>query len=119
MLCCQVCRNQCLFQIASRGIVEVNVCLIFLLCIVEKLMPNMRQKVFCQITQHLLENYEMWKKVIAEEAQSQTKPNKASEPILAIREEEEETISKDKEQKTKEEEKDQQYEASIDDEQTE
>lgn len=80
-------------------------------------MPNMRQKVFCQITQHLLENYEMWKKVIAE-AQSQTKPNKASEPILAIREEEEETISKDKEQKTKEE-KDQQYEASIDDEQTE
>ncbi|XP_058272848.1 cGMP-inhibited 3',5'-cyclic phosphodiesterase 3A isoform X3 [Hemibagrus wyckioides] len=85
----------------------------------QKLMPNMRQKVFCQITQHLLENYEMWKKVIAEEAQSQTKPNKASEPILAIREEEEETISKDKEQKTKEEEKDQQYEASIDDEQTE
>ncbi|KAK3517934.1 hypothetical protein QTP70_027906 [Hemibagrus guttatus] len=86
----------------------------------QKLMPNMRQKVFCQITQHLLENYEMWKKVIAEEAQSQTKPNKASEPILAIHEEEEETISKEKEQKTEEEKKEeQQYEASIDNEQTE
>ncbi|XP_060759838.1 cGMP-inhibited 3',5'-cyclic phosphodiesterase 3A isoform X2 [Neoarius graeffei] len=62
----------------------------------QKLMPKMRQKVFCQITQYLLENHEMWKKVIAEEEQSQTKPNKASDPILAIHEEEEETISKDK-----------------------
>lgn len=91
-------------------------------------MPNMRQKVFCQISQHLLENYEMWKKVIAEEAQSQTKPNKASDPILAIHEEEEETISKDKEQKVagdqiwpaeKAMEEEQQYEASVDNEQTE
>ncbi|KAK2832620.1 hypothetical protein Q7C36_016082 [Tachysurus vachellii] len=94
----------------------------------QKLMPNMRQKVFCQISQHLLENYEMWKKVIAEEAQSQTKPNKASDPILAIHEEEEETISKDKEQKVagdqiwpaeKAMEEEQQYEASVDNEQTE
>ncbi|KAI5617744.1 cGMP-inhibited 3',5'-cyclic phosphodiesterase A isoform X2, partial [Silurus asotus] len=62
----------------------------------QKLMPKMRQKVFCQITQYLLENHEMWKKVIAEETQHQTKTNKASDPILAIHEEEEETISKDK-----------------------
>ncbi|XP_026799268.2 cGMP-inhibited 3',5'-cyclic phosphodiesterase 3A isoform X2 [Pangasianodon hypophthalmus] len=94
----------------------------------QKLMPNMRQKVFCQITQYLLENHEMWKKVIAEEAQSQTKPNKASDPILAIHEEEEETISKDKptvdqEQKTEGGEiwpsEEQRYDASIEDEQTE
>lgn len=62
-------------------------------------MPKMRQKVFCQITQYLLENHEMWKKIIAkkeeEVAPSQTKPNKSSEPILAIHEEEEETIGKD------------------------
>lgn len=91
-------------------------------------MPKMRQKVFCQITQYLLENHEMWKKVIAEEAQSQTKPNKASDPILAIHEEEEETISKDKltedqEQQTEGGEKwpaeEQRYQASIEDEQTE
>lgn len=67
-------------------------------------MPKMRQKVFCQISQYLLENHEMWKKVIAEEAQSQTKQSKASDPILAIDEEEEETISnkptEDQEQQT-------------------
>lgn len=87
-------------------------------------MPKMRQKVFCQITQYLLENYEMWKKVIAEEAQSQTKPNKASDPILAIHEEEEETISKDKPTEDQEQKIDggeiwpaeeQRYEASIED----
>ncbi|XP_017350073.1 cGMP-inhibited 3',5'-cyclic phosphodiesterase 3A isoform X1 [Ictalurus punctatus] len=90
----------------------------------QKLMPKMRQKVFCQITQYLLENYEMWKKVIAEEAQSQTKPNKASDPILAIHEEEEETISKDKPTEDQEQKIDggeiwpaeeQRYEASIED----
>lgn len=88
----------------------------------------MRQKVFCQITQYLLENHEMWKKVIAEEeAQSQTNPSKASDPILAIHEEEEETINKDKptedqEQKTEGEKwpaEEQQNEASIEDEKTE
>lgn len=115
---------------ASSGVVKVMAKIMLLLSVAEKLMPKMRQKVFCQITQHLLENYEMWKKVIAEETQSQTKPNKASDPILAIREEEEETISKDKEQKgeedqicvTEEEEekrKEKQYKASVDDEQTE
>lgn len=58
-------------------------------------MPKKRQKVFCQITQHLLENHEMWRKVITEEAQSQIEEEeslchiKASEPILAIHEEEE------------------------------
>lgn len=88
-------------------------------------MPKMRQKVFCQITQYLLENHEMWKKVIAEEAQSQAKPSKASDPILAIDEEEEEMISKDKpiEDQERRGEKqpaeEQPYEASIEDEQTE
>ncbi|XP_035384631.1 cGMP-inhibited 3',5'-cyclic phosphodiesterase A isoform X2 [Electrophorus electricus] len=66
----------------------------------QKLMPKKRQKVFCQITQHLLENHEMWKKVIAEENQGQTDEEQSSclsnpsEPILAIHEEEEETGSK-------------------------
>ncbi|XP_046729283.1 cGMP-inhibited 3',5'-cyclic phosphodiesterase A isoform X2 [Silurus meridionalis] len=94
----------------------------------QKLMPKMRQKVFCQITQYLLENHEMWKKVIAEETQHQTKTNKASDPILAIHEEEEETISKDKPTEDKEQNteggeiwstEEQQYEAPIKDEQTE
>ncbi|TSM20256.1 cGMP-inhibited 3',5'-cyclic phosphodiesterase A [Bagarius yarrelli] len=88
----------------------------------QKLMLKMRQKVFCQITQHLLENYEMWKKVIAEEAQSQIMPNKASEPILAIREEEEETISKDKKTEGNQilpAEVEEEYEATLDDGQTE
>uniref|UniRef100_A0A8C9RJM0 Phosphodiesterase n=1 Tax=Scleropages formosus TaxID=113540 RepID=A0A8C9RJM0_SCLFO len=58
-----------------------------------------QQKVFCQITQHLLENHEMWKKVIAEEEGKQgpaeldgkESPHLGvpSEPILSIREEEE------------------------------
>uniref|UniRef100_A0AAY4D418 Phosphodiesterase n=2 Tax=Denticeps clupeoides TaxID=299321 RepID=A0AAY4D418_9TELE len=57
----------------------------------QKRAPKTRRKVFCQITQHLLENHEMWKKVIAEESQSQTE-----EPILAISEEEE-PVSKEEE----------------------
>ncbi|XP_073418449.1 cGMP-inhibited 3',5'-cyclic phosphodiesterase 3A isoform X2 [Dendrobates tinctorius] len=55
-----------------------------------------RQKVFCQITQHLMENHNMWKKVMEEEQRSEA-PEKeaaplhpASEQIAAIREEEEE-----------------------------
>lgn len=91
-------------------------------------MPKMRQKVFCQITQYLLENHEMWKKVIAEEAQSQAKPSKASDPILAIDEEEEETISKDKPREGQEKltgggetcpAEEQPYEATVEDEKTE
>uniref|UniRef100_A0A3P9IZG4 Phosphodiesterase n=1 Tax=Oryzias latipes TaxID=8090 RepID=A0A3P9IZG4_ORYLA len=59
-----------------------------------------RRKVFCQITQHLLENHEMWKKVIEkeeEEAQNAGQGtdsvhlNNVSEPILVIDEEEEES----------------------------
>lgn len=56
---------------------------------------------FCQITQHLLDNHEMWKKVIAEEAQKQDQGaesvhlNNAAEPILAIHEEEEESGSRE------------------------
>ncbi|XP_037307312.2 cGMP-inhibited 3',5'-cyclic phosphodiesterase 3A-like isoform X2 [Pungitius pungitius] len=60
-----------------------------------------RRKVFCQITYHLLENHEMWKKVIAEEAQQQDQGaesvhlNNVAEPILAIHEEEEEPGSRE------------------------
>ncbi|MEQ2308044.1 hypothetical protein AMECASPLE_024220, partial [Ameca splendens] len=61
-----------------------------------------RRKVFCQITQHLLENHEMWKCVIATEA-SETQGEKANclgnpvDSITAIREEEEEPASKEDE----------------------
>ncbi|XP_076861693.1 cGMP-inhibited 3',5'-cyclic phosphodiesterase 3A isoform X3 [Brachyhypopomus gauderio] len=63
----------------------------------QKLMPKRRQKVFCQISQHLLENHNMWEKVIAEENQGQTDTEQSSclsnppEPALTIEEEEEET----------------------------
>ncbi|XP_070761898.1 cGMP-inhibited 3',5'-cyclic phosphodiesterase 3A [Enoplosus armatus] len=62
-----------------------------------------RRKVFCQITQHLLENHEMWKRVIAAEAQEEAQkedPNCISsptDPITAIHEEEEEQASKEEE----------------------
>nr|XP_046249569.1 cGMP-inhibited 3',5'-cyclic phosphodiesterase A-like isoform X3 [Scatophagus argus] len=67
----------------------------------QKAAPKKRRKVFCQITQHLLENHEMWKKVIAEEAQKQGQGaesvhlNNVAEPILAIHEEEEEPGSRE------------------------
>lgn len=67
----------------------------------EKATPKKRRKVFCQITQHLLENHEMWKKVIAEENQKQAQGaepvhlNNVAEPILAIHEEEEESGSRE------------------------
>ncbi|KAF6718753.1 cGMP-inhibited 3',5'-cyclic phosphodiesterase A [Oryzias melastigma] len=63
-----------------------------------------RRKVFCHITQHLLENHEMWKKVIEkeeEEAQSAGQGtdsvhlNNVAEPILVIDEEEEESGSRE------------------------
>uniref|UniRef100_A0A671XB99 Phosphodiesterase n=1 Tax=Sparus aurata TaxID=8175 RepID=A0A671XB99_SPAAU len=60
-----------------------------------------RRKAFCQITQHLMENHEMWKKVITEEAQKQAQGaesvhlNNVAEPILAIHEEEEEPGSRE------------------------
>ncbi|XP_014859086.1 PREDICTED: cGMP-inhibited 3',5'-cyclic phosphodiesterase A-like [Poecilia mexicana] len=62
-----------------------------------------RRKVFCQITQHLLENHEMWKRVIAAEASEETQEEKAScldkpvDSITAIREEEEEQEQASKE----------------------
>uniref|UniRef100_A0A3B5PUK9 Phosphodiesterase n=1 Tax=Xiphophorus maculatus TaxID=8083 RepID=A0A3B5PUK9_XIPMA len=68
--------------------------------------PKKRRKVFCQITQHLLENHKMWKKVIEEESQNEEQGtesahfNKVAEPILAIDEEEEESGSRE-EQKRK------------------
>ncbi|XP_059191269.1 cGMP-inhibited 3',5'-cyclic phosphodiesterase 3A-like [Centropristis striata] len=67
----------------------------------QKATPKKRRKAFCQITHHLLENHEMWKKVIAEEAQKQPQGaesvhlNNVAEPILAIHEEEEEPGSRE------------------------
>lgn len=67
----------------------------------EKAASKKRRKAFCQITHHLLENHEMWKKVIAEEAQKQGQGaesvhlNNVAEPILAIHEEEEEPGSRE------------------------
>ncbi|KAM7414835.1 hypothetical protein PAMA_019586 [Pampus argenteus] len=67
----------------------------------QKAGPKRRRKVFCQITHHILENHEMWKKVIAEEAQKQGQGsesvhlNNVAEPILAIHEEEEEPGSRE------------------------
>ncbi len=87
---------------------------------VEKPAPKKRRKVFCQITQHLLENHEMWKKVIAEESQSQTEGEESTcltntpEPILAIDEEEEEPGSKEEE--TTEEEEEEEEESPVPDE---
>ncbi|XP_029953175.1 cGMP-inhibited 3',5'-cyclic phosphodiesterase A-like isoform X1 [Salarias fasciatus] len=67
----------------------------------QKTSPKKRRKVFCQITHHLMENHEMWKKVIAEETQKQgggaesVLLNNVGEPILAIHEEEEESGSRE------------------------
>ncbi|KAK2842457.1 hypothetical protein Q5P01_012657 [Channa striata] len=67
----------------------------------QKAATKKRRKVFCQITQHLLENHEMWKKVIAADAQKQGQGsesahlNNVTEPILAIHEEEEEPGSRE------------------------
>ncbi|XP_004693287.2 PREDICTED: cGMP-inhibited 3',5'-cyclic phosphodiesterase A [Condylura cristata] len=58
-----------------------------------------RRKIYCQITQHLLQNHKMWKKVIEEEQRlagtetpslDQPTQQHPSEQIQAIREEEEE-----------------------------
>ncbi|XP_040344673.1 cGMP-inhibited 3',5'-cyclic phosphodiesterase 3A isoform X2 [Herpailurus yagouaroundi] len=58
-----------------------------------------RRKIYCQITQHLLQNHKMWKKVIEEEQRlagiesqslDQSPQQHSSEQIQAIREEEEE-----------------------------
>ncbi|XDV24376.1 hypothetical protein PO909_028579 [Leuciscus waleckii] len=72
--------------------------------------PKKRRKVFCQITQHLLENHEMWKKVIAEESQSQTEEE---ESILAIDEEEEEPGSKEEPTDDQEEESAEEEESPV------
>nr|XP_020480030.1 cGMP-inhibited 3',5'-cyclic phosphodiesterase A-like isoform X1 [Monopterus albus] len=63
----------------------------------QKAAPKKRRKVFCQITQHLLENHEMWKKVIEAEGPGAESPhlNNVAEPILAIHEEEEEPGSRE------------------------
>ncbi|XP_028429777.1 cGMP-inhibited 3',5'-cyclic phosphodiesterase A-like [Perca flavescens] len=60
-----------------------------------------RRKVFCQITQHILENHDMWKRVIAAEAQEEARKedciSSPTDPITAIHEEEEEQASKEEE----------------------
>ncbi|KAG7282531.1 hypothetical protein CRUP_020246 [Coryphaenoides rupestris] len=65
-----------------------------------------RGKVFCQITQHLLDNHEMWKRVIAKETQEEEEAQREEsnglsgpgEPITAIiQEEEEESARKEEE----------------------
>eukprot|EP00062_Callorhinchus_milii_P018332 gi/632971836/ref/XP_007902366.1/ PREDICTED: cGMP-inhibited 3',5'-cyclic phosphodiesterase A [Callorhinchus milii] len=59
-----------------------------------------RRKIFCQITQHLMGNHEMWKKVIEEERkaeleeQEQSSVHQSSETIQAITEEEEDKDEK-------------------------
>uniref|UniRef100_A0A8C1IEU6 Phosphodiesterase n=1 Tax=Cyprinus carpio TaxID=7962 RepID=A0A8C1IEU6_CYPCA len=88
----------------------------------QKPAPKKRRKVFCQITQHLLENHEMWKKVIAEESQSQTEGEESTrltntpEPILAIDEEEEEPGSKEEPADDQEEETTEEEESPVPDE---
>ncbi|XP_028307531.1 cGMP-inhibited 3',5'-cyclic phosphodiesterase A-like isoform X1 [Gouania willdenowi] len=66
----------------------------------QKAAQEKRRKVFCHITNHLLENHEMWKKVIADEAQKQGAAesvhiNNMGESIQAIHEEEEESGSRE------------------------
>uniref|UniRef100_A0A3P9IR60 Phosphodiesterase n=1 Tax=Oryzias latipes TaxID=8090 RepID=A0A3P9IR60_ORYLA len=57
-----------------------------------------KRKVFCQITQHLLENHEMWKRLIAAETPEETQAkvpiciSSPTDPFTAICEEEEEQI---------------------------
>ncbi|XP_039516611.1 cGMP-inhibited 3',5'-cyclic phosphodiesterase A isoform X5 [Pimephales promelas] len=81
--------------------------------------PKKRRKVFCPITQHLLENHEMWKKVIAEESQSQTEEEESTclsntpESILAIDEEEEEPGSKEEPTDDQEEESAEEEESPV------
>ncbi|XP_077091248.1 cGMP-inhibited 3',5'-cyclic phosphodiesterase 3A isoform X5 [Siphateles boraxobius] len=81
--------------------------------------PKKRRKVFCQITQHLMENHEMWKKVIAEESQSQTEEEESTclsntpESILAIDEEEEEPGSKEEPTDDQEEESAEEEESPV------
>lgn len=69
-----------------------------------------RRKVFCQITHHLLENHEMWKRVIASESPEEVPSESSncmvnpSDAITAIREEEEEQASKEEEEEVEEQE---------------
>ncbi|XP_039188878.1 cGMP-inhibited 3',5'-cyclic phosphodiesterase A isoform X2 [Crotalus tigris] len=44
-----------------------------------------RRKVYCQITQHLLQNHQMWQKVIEEEERRAAKEKQSGEPSTALR----------------------------------
>lgn len=68
-----------------------------------------RRKVFCQITQHLLENHDMWRRVLASEVQEEDQKEEQNyigspaDPITAIHEEEEEEEEEQQQQANKEE----------------
>ncbi|XP_070803369.1 cGMP-inhibited 3',5'-cyclic phosphodiesterase 3A isoform X1 [Pituophis catenifer annectens] len=62
-----------------------------------------RRKVYCQITQHLLQNHQMWKKVIEEEERRAGKDKQSGEPSTALHSSSEqiEAIKEEEEEKGK------------------
>ncbi|KAL7982215.1 hypothetical protein Chor_009813 [Crotalus horridus] len=62
-----------------------------------------RRKVYCQITQHLLQNHQMWQKVIEEEERRAVKEKQSGEPSTALRPSSEqiEAIKEEEEEKGK------------------
>ncbi|KAM3832619.1 cGMP-inhibited 3',5'-cyclic phosphodiesterase 3A isoform 2-T2 [Vipera latastei] len=67
-----------------------------------------RRKVYCQITQHLLQNHQMWKKVIEEEERRAAKDKQSGEPSTALHPSSEqiEAIKEEEEEKGKAKEED-------------
>ncbi|XP_063164567.1 cGMP-inhibited 3',5'-cyclic phosphodiesterase 3A [Candoia aspera] len=62
-----------------------------------------RRKVYCQITQHLLQNHQMWKKVIEEEERRAGKDKQSGEPSMPLLQSSEqiEAIEEEEEEKGK------------------
>ncbi|XP_060545556.1 cGMP-inhibited 3',5'-cyclic phosphodiesterase 3A isoform X2 [Pantherophis guttatus] len=62
-----------------------------------------RRKVYCQITQHLVQNHQMWKKVIEEEERRAGKDKQSGEPSTALHSSSEqiEAIKEEEEEKGK------------------
>lgn len=93
-----------MFSVDSR-LPFLFVCLFIHFTEREETIKMSRRKVFCQITQHLLENHDMWKRVLASEVQDEDQKEdqncigSPADPITAIHEEEEE----EEEQASKEE----------------
>ncbi|XP_013930211.1 PREDICTED: cGMP-inhibited 3',5'-cyclic phosphodiesterase A-like [Thamnophis sirtalis] len=67
-----------------------------------------RRKVYCQITQHLLQNHQMWKKVMEEEERRAGKDKQSGEPSTALHPSSEqiEAIKEEEEEKGKAKEED-------------